>query len=119
MPWALCPVSQTVRGASASVCQRPSNAVLGRRAAHSFEVGAAGDRQRRLLVQEVDRRRSRHDIAALVAALQVEQDVEIPVVARAAQVEILAVALGAMIFADKLLLGVDHVRLVGRGGLVR
>ena len=28
MPWALCPVSQTVRGASASVCQRPISAVL-------------------------------------------------------------------------------------------
>ena len=103
-----------------SLCERLPAAHqrrVGRCAAHSFEIGAAGDRQRRFFVQEVDRRRSRHDIAALVAALQIEQNVEIPVVARAAQVEELAVAFGTALFADELPFGVDHARFVGRRGL--
>ena len=108
MPWALCPVSHTVRGASPIFCQRPC----------SDEVGAARDRQRRLFVQEVDGGRGRHDVAALVDAPQVQLHVESPVVARAAQAERLPVSpLGAALAAE-LPFGVDHLRLVRGGGLL-
>jgi len=61
----------------------------GRRIARPFEEGTAGDRQRGLLVQEIDRRRGRQDIMALVIARKVEVYLEFAVVAHAAHAEVL------------------------------
>ena len=91
---------------------------VGCRVARTFEEGAAGDGQRRLLVQEIDRCGCRDHVAALVVAPQIEIDLEVAVVAGAVHAEVLAVGSAEAGLARELLLGVDDLRLVGGGGLL-
>ena len=85
---------------------------------HAFEIGAAGDGQRRLLMEEVHGGRSRHNVVALVVARKVQLDFEGLVVARAAQPEELAPVPLRAALVEELPFGVDHARLVGGGSLL-
>ena len=70
---------------------------VGRRMAGPLHKGAARNGERGFFVQEVDGRRRRDDIAALIVARQVEFYLVRAVVARAAQPELLAVLLGVLL----------------------
>ena len=90
----------------------------GRRIARPFEEGTAGDRQRGLLVQEIDRRRGRQDIMALVIARKVEVYLEFAVVAHAVHAEVLPPFPATALLAREYLFGIDDFRFVGRSDLL-
>ena len=86
-------------------------------APRAVDKGAAADRQRRLLMQQIERGERRQDVVALVPAQPVEIDIEHMTVAAAHHAEMLLVAAKLVSLAGELPFGIDHARFVHGGGL--
>ena len=107
MPWALCPVSQIVRGLSPSFCHPALQGRARSDGAHAFRERAQADRQRGFLVQQVDDGDCRQYVVYLVIARKVQFQVENFVVAVALDAEFLEIPFRRMVDAREIVFGID------------